>query len=250
MAGDWIIIQNVTPDKPEVFRIADSLEIDPDAVVGKLVRVWVWADQQTYDGHAVSDDMSRTQRDISVTRSLIDRVAGVTGFADAMVAAGWLEQEGDGFQFTNFDRYNGETSKQRALASKRKQRQRVKSHAATGQMSREQRDKSVTREEKRRDNERTIEATGISEFPEKVWTLDAEAGLLPILSDWFDTYGDGLPQVNGKPPTARDVLAAILATRDADAEIPQRYAAKVMTNGVHQKWVVRAQKLIDSGGKR
>jgi DNA replication protein DnaT len=51
MAGEWIKIQTVTPDKPEVFVIADRLGIDPDAVVGKLVRLWIWADQQTTDGN-------------------------------------------------------------------------------------------------------------------------------------------------------------------------------------------------------
>ncbi len=40
MAGDWIKVQHVTPDKPEVWQIADRLDIDPDAVVGKLIRVW------------------------------------------------------------------------------------------------------------------------------------------------------------------------------------------------------------------
>ena len=28
--------------------------IDADAVVGKLVRIWIWADQQTHDGNARS----------------------------------------------------------------------------------------------------------------------------------------------------------------------------------------------------
>jgi len=41
MAGDWIKVEHWTPDKPEIFRLADELEIDPDAVVGKLVRLWV-----------------------------------------------------------------------------------------------------------------------------------------------------------------------------------------------------------------
>ena len=40
MAGDWIKIEENTPDKPEVHKMASILGIDPDAVVGKLVRVW------------------------------------------------------------------------------------------------------------------------------------------------------------------------------------------------------------------
>jgi len=39
MAGDWIKLEHTTPDKPEVFAMADTLGIDPDAVTGKLCRV-------------------------------------------------------------------------------------------------------------------------------------------------------------------------------------------------------------------
>ena len=115
MAGDWIKIQHVTPDKPEVWRIADTLGIDADAVVGKLVRIWIWADQQTTDGNAGS-----------VTSAMLDRISGVTGFVAAMTKAGWLEQSEEGFRFVNFDRHNGETAKQRALVAKRVQKHRAK----------------------------------------------------------------------------------------------------------------------------
>jgi hypothetical protein len=114
MSGDWIKIEHWTQDKPEVFVMADELGIDPDAVLGKLVRTWVWADQQTFDGNAVS-----------VTFSLLDRVSGQKGFADALLKAGWLKQVDDGVQFVNFDRHNGETAKTRALTAKR-----VKKHRA------------------------------------------------------------------------------------------------------------------------
>lgn len=50
MASSWIKVEVITPDKPEIFQIAEILNIDPDAVLGKLVRIWAWADQQTIDG--------------------------------------------------------------------------------------------------------------------------------------------------------------------------------------------------------
>ena len=115
MAGDWIKFEHVTPDKPEVWKIADILGIDADAVVGKLVRIWIWADQQTTDGNAGS-----------VTSAMLDRISGVTGFVAAMTKAGWLEQSEGGFRFVNFDRHNGETAKQRALTAKRVQKHRAK----------------------------------------------------------------------------------------------------------------------------
>jgi hypothetical protein len=54
MAGDWIKIEENTPDKPEVHKMASILGIDPDAVVGKLVRVWSWASQNC-NGDGVTD---------------------------------------------------------------------------------------------------------------------------------------------------------------------------------------------------
>ena len=138
MAGDWIKVEHWTPDKPEVFRIADRLKIDPDAVVGKLVRIWIWADQQTTDGNAPS-----------VTKTLLDRVASVNGFADAMISARWLEEVDDGVQFVNFDRHNGQTSKMRAQTAKRVK----KSRFVVTQMKRDCNGESVTEAlpEKRRE---------------------------------------------------------------------------------------------------
>lgn len=114
MAFAWIKIEDSTPDKPEVWKMAEKLGIDADAVLGKLVRVWIWADQQTIDGNAHS-----------VTKALLDRTAGVTGFADAMIRVGWLRVVEDGVEFHNFDRHNGETAKKRALT-----RRRVEKHRA------------------------------------------------------------------------------------------------------------------------
>lgn len=115
MAGDWIKIEHVTPDKPEIFAIAESLKIDPDAVLGKLVRVWIWADQQTYSGNAGT-----------VTRALLDRVSGISGFAEAMISARWLVSRRGRLVFPNFERHNGQTAKGRALTSKRVARHKAK----------------------------------------------------------------------------------------------------------------------------
>jgi len=108
MAGDWIKVETVTPDKPEVWLIAEKLDLSPDEVLGKLIRIWVWADQQTYNGDAGS-----------VTRALLDRVTGCVGFADALLEAGWLRSESHGLVFPNFDRHNGKSAKRRSLTKKR-----------------------------------------------------------------------------------------------------------------------------------
>ena len=113
MAGDWIKLQKDTPDKPEVLAIAARLGIDQDAVVGKLVRVWSWFDTHTTDGNAES-----------VTYALLDRLAGVTGFAEQMALVGWLNQNGSLLILPNFDFHNGETAKKRAQGKNRQEKYR------------------------------------------------------------------------------------------------------------------------------
>lgn len=113
MAGDWIKVEITTPDKPEVFQMAEMLSLPPDEVLGKLIRVWIWADQHTRDGNAPS-----------VTKALLDRYAAVTGFAAAMISVGWLLESGGRIQFPHFDRHNGKTAKTRALGAKRTQAHR------------------------------------------------------------------------------------------------------------------------------
>lgn len=108
MASSWIKVEVITPDKPEIFQIAEILNIDPDAVLGKLVRIWAWADQQTVDGNAGS-----------VTKGVLDRIAFITGFADALIAVGWLAYDGNKLVLPNFERHNGESSKKRALTNRR-----------------------------------------------------------------------------------------------------------------------------------
>lgn len=100
-------------DKPEVHYIAGALQIDADAVVGKLFRVWSWFDKHTENGHA-----------FGVTFVTLDKLVGHAGFGEAMQFAGWLEQKDKTLVMPNFDRHNGESAKKRGLAQKRKSRER------------------------------------------------------------------------------------------------------------------------------
>ncbi|WP_434681323.1 hypothetical protein J3P77_09515 [Pseudomonas sp. R1-18] len=135
MAGDWIKFELTTMDKPEVCQLADLAAIDPDAVVGKLMRVWGWFDQQTESGNAPS-----------VSKKLLDRSVGVTGFCDLMKSVGWMEEE-DGFiSLPHFDRHNGKTAKNRALTAKRVASHKTKGNAASVTSA-------LPREEKRREDQ-------------------------------------------------------------------------------------------------
>lgn len=137
MAGDWLKVEVSLPDKPEVWQIAGILGIDPDAVVGKLIRVWRWFDAHTESGNAVG-----------VTYALLDRHAGVTGFAEAMAMAGWLVERGSDVSIPHFEWHNGKTAKNRALTAKRAASHREKSNdgSVTSSVT-----VALPREEKRRE---------------------------------------------------------------------------------------------------
>ena len=109
MAGDWLKMEASTPDKPEVLAITASMGWDdPDLTVGKLFRVWRWFDQQTTNGNA-----------FGVTATLLDRIVGVSGFANAMQKVGWLVVSDSGLELPNFDKHNGATAKSRSETAKR-----------------------------------------------------------------------------------------------------------------------------------
>lgn len=145
MAGDWIKFETSTSDKPEVWAMAQSLGIDADAVVGKLLRVWAWFDQQTQEGNAVGNGASVTS---SVTKALLDRRVGVSGFCDSMILSGWMADDGQSLTLPNFDRHNGKTAKTRAMTAKRVATHKAKSNAdsVTSSVS-----GALPREEKRRE---------------------------------------------------------------------------------------------------
>ncbi|MDH0640640.1 DnaT-like ssDNA-binding domain-containing protein [Pseudomonas sp. GD03860] len=108
MAGDWIKFELTTLDKPEVCQIADLADIDLDAVIGKLMRVWGWFDQQTESGNAPS-----------VSKKLLDRLVGVIGFCEHMKSVGWMVEAEGVISLPHFERHNGKTAKNRLLTAKR-----------------------------------------------------------------------------------------------------------------------------------
>jgi hypothetical protein len=141
MAGDWIKMRNDLPSDPAVIRIRRATGLDADSVVGKLHRLWSWADTHTSDGLAAGLDAE-----------WVDEFAGAPGFSSAMHEAGWLEVTEDGVRFANFERHNGRPAKSRALAKSRMKRSRCADSATESQ---HERNTSATREEKRREENET-----------------------------------------------------------------------------------------------
>lgn len=139
----WIKFETSTSNKPEVWQMAGILGIDPDAVVGKLLKVWAWFDEQTENGNAPS-----------VTKVLLDRHVSNDGFVTAMLQVGWMTEDENGISIPNFTRHNGDTAKKRVLTAKRVAEQREKKATVTPEKQKSNA-RSVTsalpKEEKRRE---------------------------------------------------------------------------------------------------
>ncbi len=108
MAGDWIKMRTDLHDDPAVVGIALATGLDAHAVVGRLHRLWSWADKHTVDGIARN-----------ITDEWIDALVSCPNFSKLMRKNGWLRIKKRGIEIPNFEVHNGETGKQRALTAKR-----------------------------------------------------------------------------------------------------------------------------------
>ena len=167
----WMKIDLELPDKPEVHAIAGMLNLDPDAVVGKLIRVWQWFDKHTTDGNA-----------FGVTYALPDRISSVAGFGEAMAFVGWLEQRDKTLVMLKFDRHTSESAKARALTAKRVEKHKAKTNAnETGKVTADALPDALPREEKDK-NKKHIGADAGFCFKTELLKLGAKPELV---SDWL-----------------------------------------------------------------
>jgi len=174
MAGDWLKVRHDLPTDPAVIAIAAALDLSEDEVVGKLLRFWIWGDQQTKDGNAPG-----------VTKTFLDRYLGVTGFAAAMQEAGWLDIGNAGISIPNFERHISESAKTRALTSRRVARCKAKKgNAATVT-------KALPREEKRREEKKnTYRFQPPSVADVRVYCTERRNGIDPqAFVDYYATRG-------------------------------------------------------------
>jgi hypothetical protein len=109
----WIKVEKTTPDKPEMLELAGALGVSQGDAFLLLFRFWCWVDSHSHDGN------------VSVTHErYIDAVVGVTGFADALLAVGWLRRSGHVFEMPNFETHLSKSAKKRALGQARVDRHR------------------------------------------------------------------------------------------------------------------------------
>ena len=177
MAGDWLKVETATPDKPEILQMAHELNLDPDAVFGKVYRVWVWFDSHSEDGNAPS-----------VTEMLLDRQVGVTGFVQSMVNVGWMQKEEDFISVPNFDSHNGQSAKKRANTARRVAKSRKcngdSNDNCNEDVTPEALHKALAREEKRREENKDIKDKPAAKFNFKNSLIDLGVDK-QVASDWM-----------------------------------------------------------------
>lgn len=139
MSADWIKLRTGIWTDPRVISIASALALDIDAAVGKLGKIWAWADTHTVHGRAKN-----------VGAAWIDTLTNCKGFAEAMRAVNWLVFDDTGLALPDFHKHNGKSAKRRALDARRKLIRR-----AGGQLSAEPADIPRTKRKSReRERER------------------------------------------------------------------------------------------------
>lgn len=153
MAADWIKMRTDLYRDPKVLVIADALmRIDGDlaryvnqnlqrnmsvtrcvmrnAVVGALVSVW---GVMRHRGKRAGDDLLA----LRVTLQVLDDIADLPGFGEAMEESGWVSQTDSGLVFPNFfqDHNSDPEERKRQLASDRQKRYRERHTGVTNNVT-------------------------------------------------------------------------------------------------------------------
>lgn len=223
MAGDWIKMRGDLSEDPAVIAMAARLGIDEFAVVGRLHNLWSWFDRQSRDGHAVG-----------VTKEWIDARLRRDGFGTAMEQVGWLVFDESGVSIPNFDRHNGETAKTRAQGTKRQQKRRSVTPDVP-QVSRSERDKSVTREEKRREESSSLRSEDKGAGALSVSDLVAEGVDLQDATDWLRARKD--KGAKTLTPTAWDSVKSEAAKAGMTPAQAVSLSAKEQWRGFKASWL-------------
>ena len=178
MAGDWIKMRLDLQTHPKVVRILSATKSDKFRVIGGLHAVWSVFDTHSSDG-----------RLDGYAPETLDHIIGWQGFADAMIAVGWLAfDDAETLILPEFDEHNGKSGKRRAEDQKRKREDR-KDLQNVRNLSANEPDEKLTREEKRREEKK--EHKNITKKPPAAPTFDPIAALKMLgvgeqtVADWL-----------------------------------------------------------------
>jgi hypothetical protein len=113
MAANWIKLRHDALDAPELRRAARATGLDQDQVLGKMCRLWCWADRHGVDGLVKAAELVD-----------VDEQVGHVGFGAALVSVGWLSAQDEGVVIPNWERHFSDSAKARALGAVRAEKHR------------------------------------------------------------------------------------------------------------------------------
>lgn len=142
--AEWIKARTDLDVDPVVIAQADALGLPLPVVAWAWIKFWGWAREHTTDGRLEG-----------VTPGAIDRVTGVTNFANT--AGKWIVFDATGCTCPDWEKHNSngarerfeDANRQRKYRQDKKKRERDKCHTPVTQVC----DKSVTRREEKRTEE-------------------------------------------------------------------------------------------------
>jgi hypothetical protein len=207
MAGDWIAMQSALWDCPEVVRILSAMcpqnvRIERDSncapcpqpvltvsersrikcqIIGALFRTWTLFDAYSDDGELPGYDAAT-----------LNEYVGIENWAENLQHVGWLTISPQSLSMPDFERWMSKSAKRRMQDADRKRRERKKppeSTSATCPNSvRKMSASSVTREEKRREENKYTHTHGRGRcsnlfIPE---VLNQSPSFLEALDSWIE----------------------------------------------------------------
>lgn len=133
----WIELHDTLPDHTKVLDLSAALKMDKDAVVGKLIRLWVWALNNREDGLIRARDVP-TVGDVMRIKGKAEKVIA------AMVKVRLLDPVEGGYMIHGWDehvhRLMETRERNRAQARERKRRQRANEKSSHVDVTRDVRD--------------------------------------------------------------------------------------------------------------
>ena len=156
---NWLKVKDDLHEEPEVLEMARRLKTRPEHVVGYCIRFWGWVSRNCHDGTVTN-----------VTLESLESVLTLPHFLSMMCDVGWLEYvestSGTSIIIPNFDRHLSQSAKRRALEARRQAAYRVT------QASQKRHADTVTREEKRREENITPKPpSGASAHFDQFWSI-------------------------------------------------------------------------------
>lgn len=115
MAGDWIKVEKVTPDKPEMRLIARACGVSRAEAFLAWFRLWSHFDDMIENGFLAG-----------FTRDDADEMGRLKGLGLALDQTGWVIFEEHGCTVVKWDVHNGASAKTRITKSARKAYERSK----------------------------------------------------------------------------------------------------------------------------